>query len=326
MSSFPHVFSSDQVGSRLLSMPLLSLAIQPRTAILYSKAAAQFIEWYQKQPGTYSSYFHIDSYLSLYLNLLYESGTSTMGQANNTVFGLMHVVPALRLQLPTARRCLKGWKKSRPTLSWPPLSWELACMLAIQMSSVGWYDEALALLISYDGYFRINELLKCKLRHFYCYSVSFPPVYQFRLKETKTGANKLVTMTNNELGAALMSYISTRYHGQSLSTRIFQFDDNKYRDKFRKGCELLGWQSVGFVPHSVRHGHASDDFNAGVPIETIQVRGRWASIQSTRNYIQGGRVHLIRGRLTSTLPVLPSYNARFILEMMQKAYLQSLPQ
>jgi hypothetical protein len=166
MSLFNTSISSDRVNSMLLTMPLLSLAIRPRTYSLYSKAAAQFISWYQNQPNAYSSHSHIDSYLSVYLNFLFQSKTATFGHANNTVFGLMHVAPVLRTALPITRRCLKGWKKSRVTLSWPPLSWELCCMLAIQMSSVGWYDEALALLITCDGYFRINELLHSKLRHF----------------------------------------------------------------------------------------------------------------------------------------------------------------
>jgi hypothetical protein len=326
MSLFTTIISSDRVNSMLLTMPLLSLAIRPHTYNLYSKAAAQFILWYQKQPDAYSSLSHIDSYLSVYLNLLFQSQTATFGHANNTVFGLMHIVPALRSSLPTTRRCLKGWRKSRVTLSWPPMSWELCCMLAIQMSSVGWYDEAFALLITYDGYFRINELLNSKLRHFFYYGLSTPPLYQFRLKETKTGVNKLVTLTRIDLGAALMSYIRTRYDGRSQSHLIFNFTASQYRKRFKIACEMLNWESVGFVPHSVRHGHASDDFNAGVPIETIQVRGRWATIQSTRNYIQSGRVHLIRGRLTPILPFLPNYESKFVLELMQKAYLQSLPQ
>lgn len=326
MSLLDCIVPLDQVGPALMNLPLLGLSITPRTRILYSKAAAEFILWYQDQPGAYSSYSHIDSYLAVYLNLLFQSQTSHLGHANNVVYGLMHAAPSLRQRLPTTRRCLKGWKKSRVPFSWPPLTWELCCMLAIQLSSVGWYDEAWAVLISYDGYFRISELLSCRVRDFYCWSLSDPPQYQFRLKHTKTGPNKLVTLTRSELGAALVTYIRTRCDGESGTERIFNFSCRHYRKRFKIGCELLGWESVGFVPHSVRHGHASDDFNAGVPVETVQVRGRWASIESTRRYIQSARVHLIRGRLTSILPILPDYRVQTVLSLMQEAYLNSLPQ
>ena len=199
-------------------------------------------------------------------------------------------------------------------------------MLAIQMSSVGWYDEAIALLIAYDGYFRISELLSARVRDFYHWTLSDPPQYQFRLSQTKTGPNRLVTMTKPDLGAALVTFIRTRWDGESSRTRIFNFTPRHFRKRFRIGCELLGWDSVGFVPHSLRHGHASDDFNAGVPVDTIQVRGRWASIDSTRHYIQSSRVHLIRGRLTAILPVLPDYRVQTVLGLMQESYLNSLPQ
>ena len=249
----------------LLTMPLLRLVIRPRTTLLYSRAAAEFILWYQRQPKAYSHYTHIDLYLSLYLNMLFESRLTHLGHANNIVFGLMHVVPSLRTRLPTTRRCLKGWKKSQNTHSWPPLTWELACMLAIQMSSVGWYDEAVALLIAYDGYFRISELLSVRVRDFYHWTLSDPPQYQFRLVETKTGSNRLVTLTKPELGAALVTFIRTRWDGESSRTRIFNFTPRHFRKRFRIGCELLGWDSVGFVPHSVRHGHASDARSGRTP-------------------------------------------------------------
>jgi hypothetical protein len=333
MSSVPinEIVPTHRVGRMLVTLPLIGLTITRRTHQLYSTAAAEFIRWYQQQPEAYSDYSHLDSYLAIYLNLLFRSRVSHLGHANNMVFGLMHLVPALRTRMPISRRCLKGWKKSRVSYSWPPLTWELACMLAVQMSEVGWFDEALALLISYDGYFRISELLATRIRDVMHWTVSEPEVYQIRLKNTKTGPNRLVTLTKNDLGAALITFINTRLDGASSRSRIFHFSARHYRKCFRKGCELLGWESVGFVPHSVRHGHASDDFNSGVPLETIQVRGRWASIDSTRHYIQSSRVHLIRGRLGSTLNVLPDYRVQTVLERMQFGYLQhddgqSLPQ
>jgi len=322
----------ESVASRLYNCSLLRQVIKPQTLKLYSKAAAEFINWYKTTPGAYSSPNHFDVYLSTYLNSLFESGLTHLTHANNMVFGLMHIVPTLRQQLPIARRCLKGWKKSRATQSWPPMSWELACMLAVQLSSVGWMDEGVAVLIAYDGYFRISELLQCRIKDFLVWNLSNPPQYQLRLRDTKTGPNMLVTLTNPHLGNALLSYIQTRFdlrgpdNRRISRQRIFQINIRDYRRRFRTGCELLGWESVGFVPHSLRHGHASDDFIAGVPVETIQFRGRWSLTESTKTYIQNARVHLIRGRLNPILPSLPNYNVNTVLELMQQAYLNSLPQ
>ena len=44
------------------------------------------------------------------------------------------------------------------------------------------------------------------------------------------------------------------------------------------------------MPHSLRHGGASGDFLiwGGSRLEEILFRGRWASVTSTRHYIQMG--------------------------------------
>jgi hypothetical protein len=304
---------------------LLDATIQPRTLHLYTTATANFIRWYRVQPGAFSNYHHIDSKLCDYITLLYLR-LASMSVAHQTVFGILHYMPELQLELHRSRRALKGWKKKHITRSHPPLSWELVCMLAVQMCAVGWFDEALATLIAYDGYFRVvSELLPLRVKDFH-YTNSSNTKYTCRLRFTKTGSNKLVTFTKQELGAALVSFIRTRH--LSSTDRIFSFSAARYRHCFRMSCEMMGWKSVHFVPHSLRHGHASDDFVAGVPVETIMVRGRWKSIESTRNYIQFGRVHLIRGRLANILPVLTDYSTHYILELLQYTFLKysTLPQ
>jgi hypothetical protein len=48
-----------------------------------------------------------------------------------------------------------------------------------------------------------------------------------------------------------------------------------------------------YVPHSCRHGGATALYMAGVPIETILHRGRWASTKSARYYVQSGEALLL---------------------------------
>jgi integrase len=250
-----------------------------------------------------------------------------MSHAHQTVFGLLHFMPELINDLLRSKRALKGWKKKHVTRSHPPMSWNLLCVFAIQMAAVGWYEEALATLISYDGYFRTaSELLTLRVKdfHFTTTAAGQHSNYICRLRHTKTGRNKLVALTMPELGEALIAHI--RVCGLSQRDLIFNFGAARYRFRFRMVTEMMGWNTVGFVPHSLRHGHASDDFINGIPIETIMTRGRWKSIDSTRHYIQSGRVHLIRGRLSNHLPTLTNYKPRYILQLLLEAYINSLPQ
>ena len=56
----------------------------------------------------------------------------------------------------------------------------------------------------------------------------------------------------------------------------------------------LGWQqpdeSGPFVPHSLRHGGATADYitQGSKFLEDILFPGRWASVKSTRHYVQQG--------------------------------------
>ena len=50
---------------------------------------------------------------------------------------------------------------------------------------------------------------------------------------------------------------------------------------------------AGYVFHSLRHGGATHDYLAGVPLEEILHHGRWASVASARHYIQAGRALLM---------------------------------
>jgi integrase len=305
---------------------LLDSIIQPRTLQLYCTATAKFIRWYRIQADAFISVRHIDERLCDYVTLLYSKG-APMSLANETVFGLLHFMPELTRDIFRTRRALKAWKKNHITRSHPPMSWQLLCVFAIQMAAVGWYEEALATLISYDGYFRTaSELLSLRVKDFHYSNLPNQQHsnYICRLRHTKTGKNKLVTLTMPALGEALIAHIRvSNLVGRDL---IFNFSAAQYRFRFRMVVEMMGWGTVGFVPHSLRHGHASDDFINGVPIESIMTRGRWKSIDSTRHYIQSGRVHLIRGRLAKHLPVLTTYSPTYVLALLLDSYSNSLSQ
>jgi hypothetical protein len=144
----------------------------------------------------------------------------------------------------------------------------------VQMCAVGWFDEALATLIAYDGYFRVvSELLPLRVKDFH-YTNSSNTKYTCRLRFTKTGSNKLVTFTKQELGAALVSFIRTRH--LSSTDRIFSFSAARYRHCFRMSCEMMGWKSVHFVPHSLRHGHASHGLRVTTSLLVYQLRQSWS--------------------------------------------------
>ena len=76
-----------------------------------------------------------------------------------------------------------------------------------------------------------------------------------------------------------------------------------FRTLFAEAQEAMGWAGGGpghrtlYVPHSLRHGGASCDFLVwgGERLEEILFRGRWASMASTRHYVQTGPALMAAG-------------------------------
>jgi len=131
-----------------------------------------------------------------------------------------------------------------------------------------------------------------------------------RLVKTKTGTNQWVDVQSGDV----VMLLRTLLHDIHAHQLVFDFSANQYRHIFHLVCSSLGLGSVGYVPHSLRHGGATRDFMLGMPVEDVLLRGRWQSTKTARIYIQTGRAlllsvsvsdHLyeIANRLTSNLPL-----------------------
>ena len=87
-----------------------------------------------------------------------------------------------------------------------------------------------------------------------------------------------------------------------------------FRTLFAQAQIELGWvRGTGapiFVPHSLRHGGASVDYLGlgATRIEEIMFRGRWATMKSTRHYIQTGPA-----LMAHWIQRIPEWQRRFAL-------------
>lgn len=275
---------------RTRSSILVRSAYSHNTRVRYEAALRGFLEWIRQHNYDAHDNDEIDALLMEYLDDLYLRGGGKQA-AINTVFGLIMHIPALRTRLPTARLALRGWEKLRPSESYPPLTWELTVVIAIQMLRAGRRPEAVATVLAFDCYLRISEMVGLLVGDVVdTGDHRLGAVYRgvaCRLRHTKTGPNQWVEVED----AAVRTLLLSLKRG-SRRDKIFGFTAGSYRRLFKRVCAGLGLSS-GYVPHSLRHGGATRDFLSGRPLEDILVRGRWASTKSARRYIQGGRSMLL---------------------------------
>jgi len=293
---------AEEPSSSLLDLE--ALAVKPATRQLYLAAVVQVQHYHRMSRADLLSQRSsaVDDMLVRFLNQQASSGGSFHTGAH-AVCGVAHLAPHLRSHLPRARQCLKAWDKLRVQRSHPPVTWELAVLLAVSMSRQGWHAEAVATLLAFDCYLRISEFLQlcgadvareCDPR-----LGSAQTAMALRLARTKTGLNKFVVLRDPHVARIFSSFLSfTRPAG---TERVFPFSEHRYRTALRCACAALGVRHWRITPHSLRHGGASRDFLAGASIEQIRHRGRWASSASAERYVQSAPALLLQSNMPAQL-------------------------
>ena len=131
-----------------------------RVRILTTAAVRAFLEWifdnYQL-----SSTSEVDDLLLEYLHDFYLAG-GCKSKANNTVYGVVMLLPGVRHRIPSSRLALRGWSRLHPPQSYPPLTWELAVVIGVQMARGGRLAEGIATVLGFHCYLRLGEI--CNLR------------------------------------------------------------------------------------------------------------------------------------------------------------------
>ena len=289
---------------------LINAAFAPATQKKYRKAVDDFLSWTEREGLDSSDPFKFDEIITLYLHDMFASGDGGKGKAQDTIYGILSFLPELKGHLPMSNLALTGWKKLQPTVSYPPLTFELAAAVAVKMAFSGNWSAGVAVLLGFDCLLRIGELTSLRREDVADakdarVSSTFRGM-ALRLVKTKTGPNQWVEVSDRRV-QRLVRVLLTSSRGKTL----FGLTAHKFRQVFKDTCADLGL-SPAYVPHSLRHGGATHLHLRGVSIEDILLRGRWASTKSARRYVQSGRAMLLSMDIPPLLvPLLPFLSQRF---------------
>jgi integrase len=289
----------------------------------YSDQLSYFLVWLSRNNIRPSSAREVDYAFEAFLHSFYAARKGKgLALARNALFGLFLFYPHLRLSLPLSRRALKGWEKLCPSVSHPPLSWELAVLLSVQLIvstsnlTLG-VSAAVGVLLAWEAYLRVGELCGLQVGDILfkdtgsIFKTSIPARFtrtspgapkrlkafsssavlvSLRLASTKTGPNQWAQVRSPLVAALLASFMNIRSAlGLSLapSAPLFPFSSASFRiEMARVGASFA--LSPLFTPHSLRHGHATADYEAGATVQDIAVRGRWRTLDSLLIYVQSG--------------------------------------
>jgi integrase len=274
-------------------VPLMGHALAPDTHDKYTKALQRFVAFCDERAVHVRTVRDVDRHLARFVQHLFDTA-QPFGVASCAVYGLQHYAPWAGKGLEAAKMALAGWKRLRPSVSHPPLTWELTCLLAAWMAAHGQHDAGLALLLGFDCYLRIGEILGLKVGDVAVNDdARLGAAYRgvmIRLARTKTGANQAVSVESADVSRLLAEHVRAK---SDRAAPVFDVARHAFYDLFHRACAAFGLDGYGYSPHSLRHGGATRHHLQGRPITDIQFRGRWSSSKSVRTYIQSGRALLL---------------------------------
>lgn len=241
----------------------------------------------------------LDHLLCEFLHDLYlERDGTCRSYGEAALSGISDMIPAFKGKLVVSGQALRGWRRLVPSVSHPPLTWDLTVCVAVHMASNGHWALGVGTLLAFDCYLRIGELTGLRRRDVADKGdARLGSAYtgvSLRLASTKTGKNQFVEVRNPSVRMLLTQLLARLPHRKS---KLLGVSTSTYRKHFKASCAALGL-SPDYVPHSLRHGGATHDFLSGLGIEEVLRHGRWASTKSARHYIQAGRALL----LTTSVP------------------------
>ena len=313
------LYGSPRPSNRLMSFhadfsapgSLRAAAVTHRTASLYRSAFCEltaFVASCSSRPLTAScSSRRVDRWLERFAEYVYEAQGG--GSYQLVVRALQGVYQELsdhyRGRLCNIARALKGWRLLRPTESAPPLPRSWCDLLAFVIGAAGWPEAGVAILVAFDGYLRVGELLRLRV----CDVLMPARAAEFglalhaglRLPRTKTGRNQLARIEDPVVAGYLATMVS-RFPPHSRTALFPRMTADQLNRVLRWACTLLGLPS-SFTMHSCRHGRAATAYVEGLDPESIRRAGRWASRGSLDTYLQ--EVSVLQYRLSAPEPLRP---------------------
>ena len=191
-----------------------------------------------------------------------------------------------RRRLPGLRRARKGWSELEPTHHHSPLPYDWMRLLSLWFACHGHRREAMGLLVGFDGYLRVSELLGLTAA-----DVQLPEdvrgaavtTTRLALGRTKTCAagDEQVAVLRDTLAQAAIEWLA---ENPLANGRLFDCTPARFNELIAAGCAAHRLPGV-FTAHCLRHGKATFDSILGVPRSDIKERGRWACEESLRTYI-----------------------------------------
>lgn len=246
----------------------------------------------------------LDSLVHEYLEEKYRDGEDLSVASYITAAVMFHVPRCKAMQgLPKSQQALKGWRRLCPPRSRMPVPYEVVCLIAQHAVRMKKLEIGLVLLFIFQLYLRPGEAFRVRVQDIVKPVKKAGKAYQHysvTLNPTEVGVPSK-TMQWDEMLALDLQY--QKFMGPALFKILDLASRRKDELAFRVSLGEVNtflqesWTTLKLTklgePHlyRLRHGGASHEASEHLrPLPAIQVRGRWETLKSVKNYEKGSRL------------------------------------
>ena len=268
----------------------------------YEKAYERFYVWLGRKEVKVGD---LDECLLQYFEEIFEEHNGKGKSVGKLVMAaLVFFVPKCRTGLGLARQAMKGWDRLTPSQAYPPLDRRTNFLVAYWLFVHGKFAFGVAVLLAFECFLRISEVVNIRMEHFmFDGDSNLPKEFAYsaviRLEKTKTGDEQSCFVSKK---FDWISKLVVRLYGENKC--LFPFSAADLRREFSRGVAGLGLERRGYVFHSNRHGRATEEDLKGTALQDILKMGRWAVAKSGRHYIQSGKAVLAKYKLPASLDII----------------------
>lgn len=265
----------------------------------YNAELAAFLIWAATEGYRARKLGDLDNVLADYICDIFDDyGGKGKSKPRAALSGICMYHPEVAHLFPISRALLAGFDKQQPSVPYPPISWALTSVLAVYMADAYTFRHGVAAVLAFHCLLRVGELCRLVREDIIMPIPGDPdaPHMQVLIRFAKTGKNQWVRVLHPGVVELLVALRTITRPNREL----FSFSPQTFRTAMHTVCARIGL-STSYVPHSFRHGGATQLYQQDVKMADIMKRGRWKAQKSAEGYIQDGAAMLARAQVSPVL-------------------------
>jgi integrase len=280
--------------SRLVGYDLRLGRYKESTIKRYNKAVEDWGAWCDAMGQEPTNRKEVDLCVAEYLQEMFVNNDGKgKGKAAHLVKGLVMLRPEWAKKLHRSWRAVKSWHALVPAVSYPPMSWDVACAVAVVMAARGYERHAVGVLLAHDCLLRVSEL--CAIKAGNVADVGDARMgsehHGVVIKLEKLKGDK-VNLTCTVEREGVRRLVRRLLRKTAPGERLFPFTPRTMLNVLKRTCASLGL-SDRYVCHSLRHGGATSLIQRDYSVADVMMRGRCETQKMAQRYIQKGEALLL---------------------------------